>query len=1032
MPFLQATRRGGRVAPIRFYVHFLLLLFITVLAHAYEGPRFGGEERRETTQKTGERQEVAEGVSPEDATELVPEPVDGLREGDVRGTQERKKAELPARPFSASEQSALVEGALNGSHDEPAKMSIPSAEKPEQQSFYGRMLQAVSDFLFSDADDADVDDVGFLSRRRRAPSVPEPESAHDTQMTNVPAESEPTLVLMTVSPDDAQIPAKSTDLHQAYQGVAGDEVATEQAAYVDLGEADTISTPPTAESSAGTHANSIPDTPSRDDAESSNNTRLQRRKPRLNWGRGPVEPLRPSSPATTTMKKLSRVATASALGDGVALPQHHVSSSVPFIANSHGVKATTNTSGSPVLSSTTLEGWEEKAKGLVSLVEHASKILVSPQVDTGSQAASARNGNFVGAVNSNELTLATPFSQGLASLLIRGKTQGGPMTSGGSTAALQKPLSSSPEAVAYAALSPPYPARSSVTLDALRHSDGLGKTFVQGVDVGSAVVDVLTSTRELQEALSALNIPGLPVSPSAPARQASENRDGLSLASLVNAAKAVQQFTNWAATVDKAINTTKEFTQSVPATLRGMSLRTASEADESDDSLDHEVRTEVSRQTRNSEEQRPDGRTGGVLNSPLRAQGGTTTVKGAANSYILGSQPRDYQDAQITDSRLKTENSDSEPRSMRTSTLSSSDTASTIDSKADGEEGKRPVPSRQLQQIGSASEGPMRLLSRGAAMMDDMAQALKKEEAVSAAAEGGGEYVIGLARDLQKMASFFFNVLDVTVSVADESMNALQLGHLMDTYKSLAEEGALAPLGVKASGAPPEHMGKPTVSCVNKGMTCCVPAAAAPDWKTSPLHLQNEQRRECKANFVTRSNMLCATTPYKNSKCGIIHTKANGYNKYATVLPVAGFTATAMCECEVSKQKSSEGLYSFKGTASWTAPGKPATRDLIQEAKNGWQFVKSLTKGGNQMLGVLENTLNPQRSPITSMADVMTKLVVNQQLQKIAEAADPVSAVFPSISVGLFPKKPLLTPLAPLSSLPRLSPLQALTRPVIG
>ncbi|CBZ50266.1 conserved hypothetical protein [Neospora caninum Liverpool] len=853
------------------------------------------------------------------------------------------------------------------------------------------MLQAVSDFFFSDANYGDSDSEGFLSPRKKPSTVPPvPELHTDTVITRASLGNEFSSAPNAdpVGPIDDHVPmaASSSNLLLTYQGLSEGVSQPSPDGYTDLSIGDAVHEALSAEALGVSPHDTAADMLDRREPELLvRRGRPQAKAELAKWGRGSTENLRSRLPSATAQQKALNVSQPSTYQQQTPrVPLQPVPPAPRGHGESDGRIPETDNESSVLRSNANATGWEEKAKGIMSLMEQATKMFVGSRTGS-SQSLPGREEIAASAANTSALSTASPaLSQGLASLLVGGMPQAVSPSTSGPSIAFQTTNHSPAEFAAYAALLPSHADRPSLTLDTLRQSEGLGKTFAQGVDVGSAVVDVLTSTRELQQALSALNIPGLPVNSGAPPRQAFQNRDDLSLMSLINAAKAVHQFAHWSTTVDKVINTSKDFTQSVPATLRSLFPSNRVGAEEFEDLVNdksnhansttaHEfATTEVDA----SEERLYEN----MHTAPSHPDDVTSShsTPTATSASIPKPRPHMEEAAQYGGVRLAdAKDSGAKPHTdKRSRILSASVSASDVGSLIKKE--SRDAATRTLLQASAGVGGPMRLFTKSASLMDEMAQALKKEETVpqaSGATVAGGEYVVGLARDLHKMASFLFNVLDVTVSVADESMNALQLGNLVNTYKTLAEEGALAPLGVKATGAPPEHMGKPTVSCVSKGMTCCVPAAAAPEWKTKPLYLQNEQRRECKANLVTRTSMLCATTPYKNSKCGIIHTKANGYNKYATVLPVAGFTATAMCECEVSKQKSADGLYSFNGVASWTAPGKTVTRDVIKEAKDGWQFVKTLSKSGNQMLTVLENTLEPQRSPITGMADVMTKLV---------------------------------------------------------
>ncbi|KEP60819.1 UNVERIFIED_CONTAM: hypothetical protein HHA_252300 [Hammondia hammondi] len=1051
MPFSHGItpRRGGAATIVRplFAILFLVYLLESVCAH--EGPP--ASRRADADGRERGPLHIVDSVFAENSseTESEGEVVDpGLTDADIQAVQKQQKEEASDGSSNTSTAGKTVNPAVEtyNSITEQAKPNAGSTETAPHRSFYGRMLQAVSDFFFFDADVVDSDSEGFLSPRKKPPAPsPVPDSNPKTAATEASSVSDfpsaPNADPVGGIDDSGPSAASSTNLLRAYQGVSEGDSSASLNAYTDLLEGEFfIPEPLSAEVPRLSPRNAASMLGQSEIDLLARKGRPRTKVGRSKWDRGAKENLRSRAPYGAAQKNAQDVSQLSDYQKEASGIAQQLVSPAPVAQHQSGAETTQADSGGAVLrSNTNAATWEDKVKGVMSLVDQASKLFGS-RTELSQNVPEPRQ-MLPDVTNVSGSSTASPvFSQGLASLL----TGGMPQIPSGSTTGPSIPSQSIPlspaEVAAYVALLPSQTYKPSVTLGTLRQSEGLGKTFAQGVDVGSAVVDVLTSTRELQQALSALNIPGLPVNPGAPLRQASQNRDD-SLTSLVNAAKAVQQFAHWSATVDKAINTSKDFTRSVPTTLRSLFPSNRRGNEETDNAVKDEDNREDSKTTREHEMSNEDitkGQLDESIHAVVESQEDELTTSShttvAAAVPVPERDPRTEEEVRYRRIRLAdVEESGAEHYiDGRPRILSASASANGTESPVPKEPLARAT--GPLRQGNAGAGGALRLFTKSAALMDEMAHALKREESlpeVSDASAAGGEYVVGLARDLHKMASFLFNVLDVTVSVADESMNALQLGNLVDTYKSLAEEGALAPIGVKASGAPPEHMGKPTVSCVSKGMTCCVPAAAAADWKTKPLYLQNEQRRECKANFVTRTSMLCATTPYKNSKCGIIHTKANSYNKYATVLPVAGFTATAMCECEVSKQKSVDGLFSFNGTASWTAPGKQVTRDVVQEAKNGWQFVKILSKSGNQMLGVLENTLSPQRSPIAGMADVMTKLVVNQQLQKIAEAADPLSAVFPSISVALSPKKPLLRSPPSLPPRPVLPLLQTLTRPLL-
>lgn len=898
--------------------------------------------------------------------------VGGLKEENL------KNFALSSSPTAnvAGFQNDVEQGAKPGESSQQSHSEGRFSIQPEPRNFYGRMLQAVSKF-FSNPDDPADEDMGFLSKRKKSMVQP----ARHSQVQSV----------------DLQDPDASSDLLATYQGVH----------YVDLPsttETDPPASPPEeqeplpAEEISPLASNPLDSTPSE--------TKLAR-PALLNWGKSAWDSI--SSFISPAAGRADSVPLSSNEEMTNYLRQQPKSPAPPPLSPTSQDSAP-NTNGSfPGGASE----WETKARSVVNLLNHAADVF-SP---SGKAAVPALDMpvNPTDADSRSRASTPTASVQQLFSLPGAAKTVMNAVSLGAdySDYTSRNPTRSSQRLTSSGFT---HPGKPHVSLETLRQTDGIGRTFVQGVDVGGAVVDVLTSTHELQQALRDLDIVGLAL-PGRSQQQATQVR-GPNVGPLMSAANAIQRFANWSTAVDRAIDTGKDFSQTVSDTVRALRTKHQSEGSpipdlqgkqppEAGDNvpltgqgvelLSAESPTPVTPGVKQEERGTAEGQ-GLTQGSAPHAEGQGLTPQGSSPKTA------DYANSE----------NKNRPGSGVSATVAPE--ARTAFQSSPGHES---AITRQLLQKPASSGRPLRILETGAEMMGDVAAAIDKTSTPPRSSAGSsGEYVVSLARDLYKLASFLFEVMDVTVSVADESMDAVQLHKLVDSYRSLAEDGSLAPLGVKPGKSPSKDLGLPTVSCVKKGMTCCIPAAAVLDWKTRPVFLQNEKRRECKANFVTRTSMLCATTPFENSKCGIIHTSTTDFNKYATVLPVAGFSSTALCECEMPRKRTAEGLSAVKGSASWTAAGKAVTRDLLQEAKEGWHLIKGISKTGNQVLDIVDHTLNPHRSAITGMADVMTKLLVNQQLQKIAETADPRSAVFPSISVELLPKVPLLRSLPPLPALP--------------
>ncbi|KFH02370.1 hypothetical protein TGMAS_252300 [Toxoplasma gondii MAS] len=410
------------------------------------------------------------------------------------------------------------------------------------------MLQAVSDFFLIDADVVDSDSEGFLSPRKKPPARPPlPESNSKTAPTEASSVSDfPSAPNADpVGPNDDSRPpaASSTNLLRAYQGVSeGDSLASPNG-YTDLLEGEFfIPEPLSAEAPRLSPLNAASMLGKRE-------IELLARKglPRAKVGlskrdRGAKENLRSRAPSAAAQKNPQDVYQLSAYQKEASGIAQQPVPPAPVAQDESGAVTTQTDSGSVALrSNANAATWDEKVKGVMSLMDQATKLFVGSRTEVSQSVPERRQ--MLPAVTdvSGSSTVSPVFSQGLASLL----TGGMPQNPSGSTTGPSIPSQSIPispaEVAAYVALLPSQTNKPSVTLGTLRQSEGLGKTFAQGVDVGSAVVDVLTSTRELQQALSALNIPGLPVNPGAPPRQAFQNRDD-SLTSLVNAAKAFVSF----------------------------------------------------------------------------------------------------------------------------------------------------------------------------------------------------------------------------------------------------------------------------------------------------------------------------------------------------------------------------------------------------------------------------------------------------------------------------------------------------------
>ncbi|PHJ21217.1 hypothetical protein CSUI_004935 [Cystoisospora suis] len=882
--------------------------------------------------------------------------VEGLKDEDLRGVIPTSNSTANPTGFQKDpdEGTSKTSSQLHYPRDPAISVSEPG-------TFYGRMLQAVSTF-FSDPEGEADDDTGFLSKRRKSFLQP----ARQPQVESL----------------DLQDPEASSDLLATYQGIH----------RLDLPSNAGIDPPPSApEEQEPVPAEDV-SPPTSPPHPSLDNGLSQTKSPRpglIDWGKSAWDSiasyLSPATGRAGAVTSASNEETTNYLRQ-----QSRFSAPLSDATNQDGPLP--DDRRLPAAASE----WEAKARSVIDLLSQATDVFspssraAVPGLSTALPPSGQQPMSLPGAAKT--VVDAVSRAADLSDYVGRGPTRSSQrLTSSGST----------------------HSGKPHISLDTLRHTDGIGKTFAQGVDVGGAVVDVLTSTQELQQALRDLDVVGLAL-PGRSQQHGAQTR-GLNMGPLMSAATAIQRFANWSTAVDRAIDTGRDFTQTVSDAVRALRTQPQLEGHATSNSYVEEL-------GRGSGSSAPMGH--------RAEQSPTESLADARHAQLKAEAVPEDQGLTSQASRTTVHESshhESRPASGDSLALASRSRPDSETSVQDS------AIARQLLQGPSATGRPLRILEKSAAVMEDVAGALERTSSPTRSSAGGsGEYVVSLARDLYKLASFLFEIMDVTVSVADESMDAVQLHKLVDSYQSLAEDGSLAAIGVKPGKVPWKDLGMPTVSCLKKGMTCCIPAAAVSDWKTRPVFLQNEKRRECKANFVTRTSMLCATTPFENSKCGIIHTSTADFNKYATVLPVAGFSSTALCECEMPRKRTAEGLSPVKGSASWTAAGKAVTRDLLKEAKEGWHLIKGISKTGNQVLDIVDHTLNPHRSAITGMADVMTKLVVNQQLQKIAETADPRSAVFPSISVELLPKVPLLHSLPSLPALPGLPVFTPLSRTLSG
>ncbi|OEH80511.1 hypothetical protein cyc_06347 [Cyclospora cayetanensis] len=240
-----------------------------------------------------------------------------------------------------------------------------------------------------------------------------------------------------------------------------------------------------------------------------------------------------------------------------------------------------------------------------------------------------------------------------------------------------------------------------------------------------------------------------------------------------------------------------------------------------------------------------------------------------------------------------------------------------------------------------------------------------------------------------------FAAAGTILEIAEGALTKLQVHRLLQGYNKLLRGGALVSLGVVSEGPPPEEAGPPTTSCAQQGMTCCVPLMAAAGWQEHPLYLNSSNRAECKASFFSRRNQLCASAAYIDSPCNILATtKETGgntadkgssdgsttsgnstvgglVNVYTAVLPLPGYSAAAVCQCEVSIHPNEDGLHTVQGFAAWDSDGAAAT-DIIAETQHNWGYIKAFVRTGQELTGILEKLADPNATALQRVAQILS------------------------------------------------------------